>query len=321
MLKWFGRIAALVVLLIAAGIALGYRADTNADAMIKKYASRESERVELEPGLFVHVRDEGKADGPAMILIHGSNSSLHTWEGWVKALGDRYRIITLDLPGHGLTGADPQGDVSNAHYVRLIGALMDQRKLDRAIIGGNSMGGAVAWQFAIAQPQRVQALLLLNAGGAAIKRDQAPPLAFRLMAQPGVRDLARVITPRFIIENGVKGSYANPAKVTPKLVDRYWELLRFPGNREATVARFAAYGRAKPTDPAALAAIKAPTLIMWGKEDQVLPVAGADWFAQAIPGSHKMIYDKVGHLPMEEIPEKSAADAAAWLATVSAKRP
>ncbi len=315
MWRWTKRILVALVILCCIGIVVGYTPDTDRAAMRKKYTNAESEFITIAPGLNVHLRDEGVPNGPALVLIHGSNSSLHTWEGWVKQLKDRYRIISIDLPGHGLTGADPKGDYSNARYVDVVNRILMARKIDSAIIAGNSMGGNVAWQFALAQPGKTAALVLLDASGPPVKTDKPAPIGFRLMRMPGVRDLARVISPRSIFESSAKGSYFDPKKVTPAIVDRYWELNRFPGNRDATVWRFSQFAKQKPAELSQLATIKAPTLILWGKQDGVLPVAGADWFAKAIPGSTKIVYDQVGHLPMEEIPDKSAADMRMWLST------
>jgi pimeloyl-ACP methyl ester carboxylesterase len=314
MMRWIKRIAILLLVLIAIGLALGWTSNTDPAAMRAKYANTESEFLNLGNGLTVHMRDQGKADGPAIVLIHGSNSSLHTWEPWVKLLGQEYRILTLDLPGHGLTGADPKLDYSDANYVSVVNRLLEARGIPQAIIGGNSMGGGISWKFALTYPEKTRALLLLNASGANVQADAPPPIGFRVMRMAGMRELGRVITPRSMVGASLKGSYADPAKVQERDIDRYWELLRYPGNRDATVARFAAFADAKPNDTAKFAAIKVPTLILWGNQDNVLTVKGADWMASAIPGSTKIIYDKVGHLPMEEIPEKSASDVKAFLA-------
>jgi pimeloyl-ACP methyl ester carboxylesterase len=313
MMRWIKRIAIILVVLIGIGLALGWTSDSDPAAMRAKYANAESEFLNLGNGLTVHMRDQGRADAPALVLVHGSNSSLHTWEPWVKLLRQDYRILTFDLPGHGLTGADPKLDYSDANYVSVVNRLLEARGIQQAIIGGNSMGGGIAWKFALAHPEKTRALLLLNASGANVQSDTPPPIGFRIMRMAGLRELGRVITPRPMIAASLRGSYADPAKVQERDIDRYWELLRFPGNRDATVARFAAFVDAKPNDPVSLAAIKVPTLILWGNQDNVLTVKGADWFAKTIPGSAKIVYDKVGHLPMEEIPEKSADDVRAFL--------
>jgi len=95
-------------------------------------------------------------------------------------------------------------------------------------------------------------------------------------------------------------------------VDRYWELNRYPGNRAATGHRFATYAN-RTRDVSKIATIKTPTLILWGAEDKLTPASGADWFEQQIKGSSKIVYPGIGHIPMEETPDKSAADLDAFL--------
>ena len=118
------------------------------------------------------------------------------------------------------------------------------------------------------------------------------------------------ITPRALIADGLRASVADPSQVTDADIDRYWELLRYPGNRTATIHRFG-YGR-EASLPGPLPR-PIPTLIMWGAEDKLIPVSSAAWFKQQVPGADVVIYPGVGHLPMEEIPAKSAADLREWL--------
>ncbi len=140
------------------------------------------------------------------------------------------------------------------------------------------------------------------------------PIGFRIAHMPGVRALAEVITPRSMFEASLKTSVYDPGFATPQRVDRYWELNRYPGNRAATLARFAQMGQNRAATPARLAAIKVPVLVMWGQEDNLIPVAAAHWFHKALPTSQLIIYPKVGHIPMEEIPDQSAEDVKRWLA-------
>lgn len=103
------------------------------------------------------------------------------------------------------------------------------------------------------------------------------------------------------------------SKIDDVLIDRYWELNRYPGNREATMKRFSLPHNNWAASKEKLAAIKAPVMIMWGEEDNLIPVSSAKWFAEALPGSKLLVYPKVGHIPMEEVPEQSASDLKAWL--------
>jgi pimeloyl-ACP methyl ester carboxylesterase len=318
LIKW------LVILLLAALAALffwGYAPDTDAAQMESKYGSAASRFAELEPGLRVHYRDEGKSDGRVLVLIHGSNASLHTWEPWVKALGKDYRVISLDLPGHGLTGRNPAGVYDNASYVNVVDRLLTKLNVDNAIIGGNSMGGGVSWLFALTHPEKVDALLLVDASGQPDAKSGKLPLGFKLMRMPVIKEAVRFIAPRSIFESSVKTSMSVQSKIDDKLIDRYWELNRYPGNREATMQRFSSLKNMTPGTKERLSAIKAPVLILWGAEDNLIPVTAAKWFAEAMPQSKVIVYPNVGHIPMEEIPEKSANDVKIWLDSLAVKTP
>lgn len=316
LIKW------LIIVLLAALAALffwGYAPDTEAAQMERKYGNTASRFAELEPGLRVHYRDEGKSDGRVLVLIHGSNASLHTWEPWVQILGKDYRIISLDLPGHGLTGRNPAGVYDNATYVNVVDRLLTKLKVDSAVIGGNSMGGGVSWLFALTHPEKVDALLLVDASGQPRAKSGKLPLGFKLMRTPVIKEAARVIAPRSIFESSVKTSMSVHAKINDQLIDRYWELNRYPGNREATMQRFTNTKNMTPATKEQLSAIKAPVLIQWGAEDNLIPVTSAKWFAEAMPQAQLIIYPNVGHIPMEEIPEKSANDVKIWLDSLAAK--
>jgi pimeloyl-ACP methyl ester carboxylesterase len=310
LLKW---LAALILIAVAALFIWGYAPDTDGAAMKAKYGSDASRYVELEPGLTVHYRDQGKRDGRTVVLIHGSNASLHTWEPWVALLGKDYRIVSLDLPGHGLTGRHPGGVYDYPVFVDVVDKLMTRLDIPKAVIGGNSMGGGTAWMFALAHPDKTEAVLLVDAAGAPQWQARKTPIGFRLARMPVIKELTRVIAPRSLFESSIKTSMSVQSKIDDALVDRYWELNRYPGNREATMKRFSLPHNNRQATQETLAAIKVPTLILWGEEDNLIPVKSANWFAGAIPGSKLIVYPNVGHIPMEEVPEKSAADVKLWL--------
>lgn len=321
MLRFIKWLAILLLVALAALFFWGYAPDTEAAQMERKYGSAASRFAELEPGLRVHYRDEGKSDGRVLVLIHGSNASLHTWEPWVKALGKDYRVISLDLPGHGLTGRNPAGVYDNASYVSVVDRLLTKLNVDNAVIGGNSMGGGVSWLFALTHPEKVDALLLVDASGQPHAKSGNLPLGFKLMRMPVIKEAVRFIAPRSIFESSVKTSMSVQSKINDQLIDRYWELNRYPGNREATMQRFSSLKNMTPGTKERLSAIKAPVLILWGAEDNLIPVTSAKWFAEAIPEAKLVIYPNVGHIPMEEIPEKSANDVKIWLDSLAVKTP
>lgn len=280
--------------------------DTAPAEMRAKYANADSRFVDMGGGLTLHVRDTGPRDAPAIVLLHGSNASLHTWERWVERLGTRYRLIRYDQPGHGLTGASPTGDYSQAGSVDVLDRLVRKLGVARFILAGNSMGGGVAWSYALAHPDKVSALVLIDSVGQADPDHPAAPLLFRIARLPVLRDLATMVTPRSWIADSLPAAYADPKLADAKTIDLYWELLRYPGNRLATIDRFA--GPPVVATQAQWRALKMPVLILWGADDKLIPLSSGQWLHTQIPGSTLIVYSATGHLPMEEQPDRSAAD-------------
>ncbi len=321
--RWRWVLAAIVLVLMGLWFAARVP-DTDAPAMRAKYASAASRFMTVEPGLSVHYRDEGPPAGLPVMLLHGSNASLQTWEPWAARLTARgYRVVTLDLPGHGLTGPSPRRAYTGADFAQVVSVVADRLRLDRFIIGGNSMGGGVAAGWAAAHPDRTLGLILVDAAGAPFKGDDAKlPIGFRIARTPVIRDIVEMITPRSLIAQSLEQTVGDPKTVTPAMVDRYWELLRYPGNRTATIDRFSEpYTK---VDAAALARVTAPATIVWGERDRLIPVDNAGWFSKTLPNAHVTILGGVGHVPMEETPDRSLTPVLALLAqipTVPAARP
>jgi pimeloyl-ACP methyl ester carboxylesterase len=292
--------------------AWGYAPDITVAELKTKYANAESEFVDVGGGMTVHLRDEGPADAPAIILLHGSNASLHTWDGWTAALKDKYRIIRYDQAGHGLTGPHSSDCYTAACFVDVVDKVAANRGLTKFTLAGNSMGGWVSYEYAKAHPDRLTQLILVDPSGAPEAKPADLPIGFKIARMPGINKLISIITPRSMIEKSLRQTVSNQAIVTKEEVDEYWELLRRPGNREATIKRFAARTGMTPSKPIANSSI--PTLILWGKDDKLINVGAAPWFAKQFPDNQVIIYEGVGHLPMEEITDKSASDVAEWLA-------
>jgi pimeloyl-ACP methyl ester carboxylesterase len=307
--------ALAALLLVLGGAFLWLRTpDVPMDALKARYASPASQFVELSPGFTVHLRDEGPRDAPALLLVHGSNASLHTWEPWVQRLSESYRVVTLDLQGHGLTGPIPSGCYTSACMAETVEAVRARLGLETMALAGNSMGGGVAIAYALAHPKRVSALILVDSGGAPIRREGRPPIGFRIAQTPLLRDIGALITPRSVIAETLDKSVSVKSVANEAAVDRYWELLRAPGNREATMQRFAAYGPSKLTPQSFRPLADTPVLILWGEEDALIPVSAGRWLKSAMPWASLQVYPGIGHLPQEEAADRSAADVRAFLA-------
>ncbi|MGH6650289.1 MAG: alpha/beta fold hydrolase [Sphingopyxis sp.] len=303
----------LVLAIVIAFLALR-TPDTDRAEMIAKYGGPHATFAAGPAGQTIHYRDQGKRDGPVIVLLHGSNASLQTWEPLVKRLGADYRIVTLDLPGHGLTGGTPDKDYGASGMMAAVDVVAAKLELDRFTLGGNSMGGWVAWRYALDHPEHVDALLLLDAAGMPLRAgEKRPPsnIGFRILQYRSGRWLATQITPRSLVEESLRGSVEKQGIVDEAMIDRYWELLRFPGNREATSLR-ATLDR-EPAMADRIGGIKAPTLILFGKQDRLINPTAAQSFHERMPGSEVVLLDGIGHLPMEEAPDETAVAIADFL--------
>ena len=297
---------------VLAGVALwAYSPSLPEDILVARYANGHSRFVDVG-GARAHIRDEGNPDGIPLVLIHGSNGSLVEWEGWTRTLGRETRLISMDLPGHGLTGAWPRNEYTVEAYADFIEMLVDVLDLDRFVLAGHSLGGAVAWTFAVRHPDRVSQLILVDSAGYPSDRDKVR-WPTRLLRLPLVGDISISFKPEQWVRHSLSVDYADPAMVTAERVKRDAELQRFPGNREATLQRARTQG---PLDPMPLKRLSVPTLILWGARDRWVPVADAYRFRDDIQGAKLQIFEKLGHSPMEEDPTATAAAVSAFLTPI-----
>jgi len=295
-----------VLLLLAAGVASLIRPDIPFERLRAKYATPPSKFLDIG-GLQAHYRDEGR--GFPLVLLHGAASSLFTWDAWAADLSKDYRVIRYDLPGFGLTGPNATRDYSMAWHVRFLEAFLDKLNVPACYLAGNSFGGRIAWQFAYAHPERVKKLILVDASGYPVPERKI--LAMRLAKMPVIGLILEYTTPRFFVAMTVRQTYGDPSRVTDAVVDRYYDLIRRAGNREA----FGILNRTSMQDSSArIQKLGVPTLILWGSEDRGIPVSCAERFHRDIRNSQLIVYRSVGHIPMEEIPAETIRDTRAFLA-------
>jgi len=301
------RVFLLIVLalLVGAGI-YGYTPDVAHEKLVERYGGAPSKYVQLSDGTTAHYRDQGNSSGVAVLLLHGSSSSLFTWEGWAPMLGVKYRVITVDLPGHGLTGRTPGDNYSFDAYQAFVERFTKAIGVEQFVIGGHSMGGEIAARFTLNLPDRVKALILVDASGVDVpnlKREE--PLGFKLLRTPVIRAGLRWFTPKALVKEGLKKFYVDPNRVTDEQVERYWMLIRHKGNRVALIKR---YSLPKPVSlNDRLARMGTPTLILWGEQDRLEPIEVGKLYASSIAGAEAIYLPNVGHVPQEEAPEESAA--------------
>ena len=314
------RIFGVLLLLSALTIPLMRAPDRPVETLVARWAPPPSEFLDLQ-GQLVHYRDEGpKADPAPMVLLHGTSASLHTWEGWVKALRGQRRVISLDLPAFGLTGpfAGPYAGqtYTGEHYAHFVLDVLDKLAVPRFVVAGNSLGGEVAWRIAAAVPQRVAALVLVDSAGYPVEGGRIP-LGWQIARLPVLGHVVEHLLPRPLIVQGLAAVYADPRRITEAQVDRYYELTLRAGNRAALVARAQAWSRSEGV--ARITGVSAPTLVLWGGRDEVLPLALARRFIADIPGARLQVFDDLGHVPQEEDPARTVAVVKAFLDGVAAR--
>lgn len=322
LLKGIGVIFGLLLI----GLVSMIRPDIPVEDLIPTYADSTSRFIRID-GMDVHVRDEGS--GPALLLIHGTFSSLHTWDDWTDVLAQTHRVVRLDLPGFGLTGPQPQGDYSTRATLHLIDSLRTVLGIDTWTIGGNSLGGRIALEYARHYPSRTEAMILVDAAAsfprdttqaapATAPRSEERPLILRALANPVFRSAMSVLTPRFLFKHSLAGAYGDPSLMTEETITRYYELLRRDGNRVAFISRADGMriDRDELTalpDPLALDALPMPALILWGEKDTWIPKRVGERLHETLPRSVLVFYPDAGHVPNEEIGPHSVKDVVAFM--------
>lgn len=301
-------IRAVLALLALFGIAIFfyYTPDTDRAEMVSKYSSPASQLVDLKDGFNLHYQLTGPDTAPVLVFLHGSNSSLQTWHPIVRILENEFRCLVIDLPGHGLTGPSPDSDYSVTALHNSLQKLLEALDIERAVWIGNSWGGWISWRMALDHPEKVEGLVLISSSGAISTEEEKLYLGARILRSPAGRALMPHFTPRSMITTSLKHTVHDDTLVTDAMIDRYWELNRFPGNRKAAAIRAITDREVERFHD--LAEITTPTLILWGEEDLVSPVSHAHAFKRVIEHARLHTYPNTGHLAQEERAEDVARD-------------
>ena len=271
--------------------------DLDRTELQKRYGYATAQIVELD-GLKVHYKETGPPDAPVLLLLHGFGSSLQTWDEWSLKLDVKYRVIRLDLPGFGLTGGSPLNDYSEENDVATLTHFADQLGLKKFSVIGHSMGGKMAWSLAASQPDRVQALVLMAPDGF----PEAKDIGSKPYEVPAFMGLIQYFLPKYFVKKSIEPAFVDTGSLNDALVSRYYDMLRAPGVRGAILARS---NQTIYTDPVPrLQKIKAPTLLIWGEQDQMIPSSNAQSYAGVLLNSTTVLVPKLGHLLQEEQPEK-----------------
>ena len=230
-----GALLLVAVVLVGGYFLLSRPATTYAD-LDRSYASPASKFIDMGGGVSAHYRDEGNPNGRTLLLIHGFSASLQTWEPWVAALGGEYRMVSLDLPGHGLTRTPAGYTPTMEGYADLVDAFAAKLNLGKVVAIGSSMGGGTAWQLALRHPERVDALVLVDAAGWPEPRTGKEPAIFKLLRNPVAGPILRRLDNTPMVREGLQSAFADPALVDDAMVKRYVDMSRAPGHGEVLLA-------------------------------------------------------------------------------------
>jgi pimeloyl-ACP methyl ester carboxylesterase len=309
-MKWVKRIMLALVTLLLVGFVIFRTPDTDRQAMIAKYANADSKFLNTKGGR-IHYRDQGPRDAPVLLLLHGANSSLQAWEPLAAALSGRYRMISLDMPGHGLTGPNKSRDYRAKPLIAAATQVLDAAGVKRATWVGNSWGGWIAWRAGLEVPERVNGLILISAAGAQTGEEVKPYLGARLSQSWLGRNIMQYVLPRSLVRKSLQQTMANPLNLSDSTVTRYWELLCFPGNRQAAADR--ATTDRGPNAWSHIGALHLPVLVIWGDNDHVIPMSSARAFKSEIANADLVVIEKAGHVAMEEQPKLVAQTIDDWM--------
>jgi len=273
--------------------------DIDAETLKERYTDSQSQFISID-GLEVHFKDEGT--GFPIVLIHGTSASLHTWDAWTKKLIENYRVIRMDLPAFGLTGANKNNTYDLESYNQFLESFMEKVGVSEFALAGNSLGGSIAWHYASNHQKQVKQLVLVDPGG--FPSNKGKPFVFKLAEMPIVNQLLKHITPKSFIRNNLEQVYYDDSKITSELVERYHQMILREGSRDAFIERSKI---AFKDETALLKKINTPTLILWGENDIWIPVENGLKFDAKLSNSRLVVMKETGHVPMEERPEESLA--------------
>lgn len=313
-MNWLKRLwwaGVLFVLGLAAIVWSTWEPERQLGSLMARWAHEPSSFLELD-GMQVHIRDTGPRQDPVpVVMLHGMSSSLHTFETWQAALQKERRVISVDLPGFGLTGPSPQGDYRIDAYTRFLLRLLDTLGVKQVVLVGNALGGEIAWQTAVLAPDRVNKLVLIDSDGYQ-PSVLSMPLAFQVASMRGLRWVSERILPKALVATSVRSVFGDPEKATTEKIDRYFELNLRVGNRRALFQRMdqAHFGG----NATLIRRVSQPTLVMWGERDEMISPDHGALFCQDIQQCRLVTYPTLGHLPQEEDPHGTLPDLASFLA-------
>jgi pimeloyl-ACP methyl ester carboxylesterase len=300
--RFLGYTLATILVFAIVAFVIYYQPDRSLSDMKLLYANANSQFMPLM-GMKVHYRDEGNhRDSVPLVLIHGTSSSLNTFDSVVLNLKEKRRVITIDMPAFGMTGPNPENEYSFDYYSRFLDSFLTRLNVAQCDIGGNSLGGGISWEFTVAHPEKVRKLILIDATGYPVKNAKGS-IGFKLASTPIINNLLLYITPKALVRASLQSIYFDSSRVTQAQVDRFHDMAISKGNRAALLSMFK---KGRKHNEQLISTITKPTLIIWGDHDNLIPVENAYLFEKNIKGSKLVVLKNIGHVPMEECPQQLA---------------
>lgn len=291
--------AMLAALLVSVSLWLAWTPDLARERLLQSYARAGTAQLMVGAQSYF-IQDTGPRDAPTLVLLHGFGASLQTWDAWSQALETQWRVVRIDVPAFGLTGPAVNNDYSDEADVARLLALLDHLGLQRVAVGGHSMGGRIAWNFAAAHPERVSHLVLVAPDGFP---DPRSTTEFTYQVSPWL-GLMQYSLPAWALKIGVAPAYGDAKLLKPETLRRYQDMMRAPGVRTALIERMR---QSRNSDPVPrLQSLKMPVLLVWGDKDAFIPISNAQDYLKAIPHATLASIPLAGHVVHEEAPLPSA---------------
>ena len=292
MMKTF---ALMTTLFLALSLFLAWTPDVPREALLQSYSRAGTYPIKVEEQS-VFVQDSGPKEAPTLVLLHGFGASLQTWDPWAAELEKEGRVLRMDVAGFGLSGPAANNDYSDAADVSRLLALLDQLGLQQVALGGHSMGGRIAWHFAVAHPERISQLILVSPDGFP-DPNATTDKTYKVSPLLG---LMQYSLPAWALRMGVAPAYGDERLLTPAIMRRYQDMMRAPGVRAAVIERMR---QSRNIDPVPLLqTLKMPVLLVWGEKDAFIPISNAQDYLKAIPQATLVSVPFAGHVVQEEAP-------------------
>lgn len=250
-------------------------------------------------GVKIHYQEKGA--GTPIVLIHGYTSSVYSWKDEFEPLAEKYHVIAIDLKGFGFS-EKPDSDYSRRAQGEIVNGLLEYLKIEKAWVAGNSMGGETALNIALNHPEKVLGLILIDSAGVKIPGKETLAPWYLQVPFLGQALTSLALTSDKLVREGLKKSFFDDSKISDERVSFYYQPLKTKGGqlaaREARLQSFL-----YPVEDE-INKINAPTLIIHGADDELIPLEAGRKMNSLIKNSKLVVFENCGHIPQEEMPDK-----------------